>query len=587
MAVPTHDVVVVGSGAGGGAVAWALSRRGVRVLVLEAGPTFDPFKDYRLASNDWEQHRFPEKPGSQGKYAFAEMQLLEARWQGLRSWNRQIGPLVGGDRRRVHGYHHVRGVGGTTLHFTGEAHRLHPRGDENAHALRRGCRLADRLRRDLEPYYRTPSESSASRARRGPDAPAQRALSVAAASLDATRAASSARARASWGSPGSPNSYAALSRPLRRAPGLQLLRQLQSWLSAPRQGQRRHHLPRQGRATGNCTIRTEARGAPDRGRRARPRGPGRVRRRRSKHAPGRGARRRRRVRRRGDAAAAAALSGQACARRPRQRVGARSGAISWKRCSGVSSGLHPEPLGSHRGLPSDAICWDYNAPDAIPGVIGGCRFTPGMAEADLVGPIAYATRVVAAGADPTSAKCAQTFGACPHRGAIGESLPDAGSYVDLDPERRDASGVPLARIHSHLRRARAASASNSWPGKSREILKARASSGSSRSTAATMRSRDARLRHVPDGQTTRTDSVVDPYGRSHRWRNLFVTDASVFPSSGGGEAPSLTIEALAIRSAERLVELVQRHDSSAPCAVRYPIRGAQCPARRYWQARAR
>ncbi len=42
------------------------------------------------------------------------------------------------------------------------------------------------------------------------------------------------------------------------------------------------------------------------------------------------------------------------------------------------------------------------------------------------------------------------------------------------------------------------------------------------------------------------DSVVDRVCRRHRWRNLFVVDASVFPSSGGGEAPSLTIEALAI-----------------------------------------
>ena len=39
---PTHDVVIVGSGAGGGAAAWALSRRGVRVLVLEAGPDVRP-----------------------------------------------------------------------------------------------------------------------------------------------------------------------------------------------------------------------------------------------------------------------------------------------------------------------------------------------------------------------------------------------------------------------------------------------------------------------------------------------------------------------------------------------------------------
>ena len=50
-------------------------------------------------------------------------------------------------------------------------------------------------------------------------------------------------------------------------------------------------------------------------------------------------------------------------------------------------------------------------------------------------------------------------------------------------------------------------------------------------------------------------SVVNRYCRSHRWRNLFITDASVFPSSGGGESPSLTIEALAIRSADHIRRL--------------------------------
>ena len=34
--------------------------------------------------------------------------------------------------------------------------------------------------------------------------------------------------------------------------------------------------------------------------------------------------------------------------------------------------LHPEPQHGRRGLPSDAISWDFNAPDAIPGVIGHC-----------------------------------------------------------------------------------------------------------------------------------------------------------------------------------------------------------------------
>lgn len=48
-------------------------------------------------------------------------------------------------------------------------------------------------------------------------------------------------------------------------------------------------------------------------------------------------------------------------------------------------------------------------------------------------------------------------------------------------------------------------------------------------------------------------SVVDPHCRSHEHSNLYITDASVFPSSGGGESPSLTIHALAVRAADAIV----------------------------------
>jgi choline dehydrogenase-like flavoprotein len=56
------------------------------------------------------------------------------------------------------------------------------------------------------------------------------------------------------------------------------------------------------------------------------------------------------------------------------------------------------------------------------------------------------------------------------------------------------------------------------------------------------------------------ESVVNRDCRSHRWRNLFVVDASVFPSSGGGEAPSLTIEALALRAAGQIADLMTRRE---------------------------
>ena len=49
------------------------------------------------------------------------------------------------------------------------------------------------------------------------------------------------------------------------------------------------------------------------------------------------------------------------------------------------------------------------------------------------------------------------------------------------------------------------------------------------------------------------NAVVDAQGRSHDHPNLYITDASVFPSSGGGEAPSLTIQAFALRAADYIV----------------------------------
>jgi choline dehydrogenase-like flavoprotein len=60
--------------------------------------------------------------------------------------------MVKGDRRRAHGYHHVRGVGGTTLHFNGEAHRLHPRAMKMHSAF--GVAADWPLEYgELEPYY--------------------------------------------------------------------------------------------------------------------------------------------------------------------------------------------------------------------------------------------------------------------------------------------------------------------------------------------------------------------------------------------------------------------------------------------------
>ena len=154
MTGPGYDAVVIGSGAGGGAVAMALCQQKQRVLVLEAGPSYDPLSDYRLAMNTWEQEGFPYKAKSEGRQTFAPLQPLEKHWEDLRSWNRAKGKTNKGDRRKLHphGYSHVRGVGGSTLHFSGEAHRLHPQ----AMQMRSRFGVAADWPFDyaeLEPYY--------------------------------------------------------------------------------------------------------------------------------------------------------------------------------------------------------------------------------------------------------------------------------------------------------------------------------------------------------------------------------------------------------------------------------------------------
>jgi gluconate 2-dehydrogenase alpha chain len=131
-----------------------------------------------------------------------------------------------------------------------------------------------------------------------------------------------------------------------------------------------------------------------------------------------------------------------------------------------------------------------------------------------------------------------------------EHLPYESNGLDLDPVARDDIGLPRVRV-THLI---GENERRGWDFLLRKLREWLAAAGASETWARAGIFLDGRH---PAGGTRMGDdpesAVVDRYGFAHEVPNLGVLGASVFPTVGGHN-PTLTVQALAWRTAQHLVD---------------------------------
>jgi choline dehydrogenase-like flavoprotein len=133
-------------------------------------------------------------------------------------------------------------------------------------------------------------------------------------------------------------------------------------------------------------------------------------------------------------------------------------------------------------------------------------------------------------------------------GMVGEVMPQRRNEVRLHPSERDQYGLPIPHIvfeyHENDRRL-----IQDGMARMKEIM---SSAGGIDVWSA---DRTAHLLGTCRMGLERDDSVVDANCRTHDVPNLFICDGSVFPTSTGVN-PSLTIEAIAARTADQIGKAV-------------------------------
>ncbi len=212
-------------------------------------------------------------------------------------------------------------------------------------------------------------------------------------------------------------------------------------------------------------------------------------------------------------------------------------------------GLFEHPLNEYKGIVSGAAIMDYVPSDPKRGFYGGGRMT-GRGQEE---PIQYGLQgphlAPKWGAEYKKALREQANRKLTIASFITQ-LPLETNCIDLDPEVKDAWGLPAMRLTS-TSHPDDVKCMEFFRQKSLEILDAAGATTAWAEPVSDARGGAHSRGTCRMGNDPRT-SVVDKYHRAHDVPNLFIVDGSSFVT-GGRNHPTMTIQALAFRAADHLI----------------------------------
>jgi len=188
---------------------------------------------------------------------------------------------------------------------------------------------------------------------------------------------------------------------------------------------------------------------------------------------------------------------------------------------------------------------------------GGGQRMPGMSFGDMamMSPISHGPGL--------RAELGRKYGAFVSFDGRGEMIPNDDCFLDLDPTVKDRWGIPVPRFHWKWSQHEERQAAHMR----RTFLEVIEKFGGTpvwgtETDGKTAISKGGEMIHEVGGVRmgrSEKDSVVDSYGRAWAVRNLFVLDGAILPTNPD-KNPTLSILALAWRGAAHLAKLAKRSE---------------------------